>query len=123
MTVKAEIIYNAECPVCAFEINAYRRYAAGRDLPMEFKDLNQADMAAYGLTRDQAARRLYVQHGEELLSGIPAFICLWREMPRYRWLARIIDLPVIRPIACVLYDHVTAPIIYAMHRRRMAKRG
>ena len=123
MTAKTEVIYNAECPGCSFEINAYQRYAAGRDLPMEFTDLNQADMAAYGLSRDQAARRLYVRRGDELLSGIPAFIALWREMPRYRWLARVGDLPCIRPLAAALYDHVAAPLIYGMHRRRMAKRG
>ena len=123
MAVKTEIIYNAECPVCSFEINAYRRYADGRQLPMEFTDLNQGDLTEFGLTREQAARRLYVKRGDEILSGMPAFISLWKEMPRYRWLAFITDLPVLRPITCALYDYVVAPLIYRMHQRRMAKRG
>ena len=112
------ILYNAECPVCRFEIHHYRDYAKGKALPLAFDDLNTADLARWGLTADEAARRLYVAHEGTLSSGIPAFLVLWRQMPRYRWLARLIGLPGIRQLACLAYDWVLAPAIYRWHLRR-----
>ena len=58
-----------------------------------------------------------------LLAGVDAFQALWRRMPRYRWLAGLVDLPVIRPAAILLYDRVLAPalVLYNRIRRRGAR--
>ena len=74
-----------------------------------------------GIDEDTAARRLYVEHEGELLSGIPAFIVLWQQMPRYNWLARLVALPVIKQIAAATYDYLVAPVIYRWHQRRKAR--
>ena len=116
-------IYNADCPICAREIAAYREYAAARDLPLRFQPLQTADLARLGLTPEDAARRLYVIRDGALLSGLPAFVALWSEMPRFRWLARLVSLPLVRPVARVTYDRVLAPALYAAHRRRVARRS
>ena len=115
---RTEILYNAECLVCRYEIDHYRDYAARAGLPLKFDDLNGPDLARWGLTADQAARRFYVLHQGSLLSGIPAFLVLWAEMPRYRWLGRLIGLPGLRQAATRLYDHIAAPLIYRWHLRR-----
>jgi predicted DCC family thiol-disulfide oxidoreductase YuxK len=114
------VLYNASCPVCRFEIDHYAGYAGREALPIRFEDLNRTDLARWGLTRDQAARRLYVRRGDVLLSGIPAFIALWKEMPKYRWLARIVSTPGVHWCACVAYDRVIAPILYHWQRVRYA---
>lgn len=121
-TDQTRVLYNAECPVCSFEIGHYARYAEGRALPLRFDDLNTADLARWGLDADQAARRLHVLKDGALLSGIPAFLVLWAEMPRYRWLGRIVGLPVVREVAEFAYDRVLAPVIYRWHRARMARK-
>ena len=110
------ILYNDTCPVCSFEIDAYRRRAIREGLALQFDTLDHA--ADWGLTPDQAARRLHVSHQGRLLSGIPAFVALWSEMPRWRWLARLTALPGIHGAACLVYDHVLAPILYRAHLRR-----
>lgn len=115
------VLYNANCPVCNFEISHYARYADETGLPIRFDDLNTDARAAWGLDADTAARRLYVHHNGTLTSGIPAFLVLWAQMPRYKWLGRIIGLPVIKQIASVFYDFILAPVIYRWHLRRMAK--
>lgn len=114
------VLYNASCPVCRFEIDHYAAYAGRAALPIRFEDLNATELDRWGLTRDEAARRLYVRRGETLLSGIPAFIALWREMPRYRWLARIVSLPGVHWFASVTYDRALAPILYRWQQRRYA---
>lgn len=120
-----KVLYNDECPVCSFEINHYAAYARREGLPIQFDDLNGPDRAAWnsawGIDEDTAARRLYVEHDGELLGGIPAFIVLWQQMPRYRWLARIVALPGVKQVAAAAYDYVLAPVIYRWHLRRKAR--
>ncbi len=104
--------------MCSFEINHYASYAKTRALPIRFEDLNADDLSDWGLTADQAARRLYVLKEGEMLSGIPAFLALWQDMPRYRILARVVGVPGIRHVACAVYDYALAPLIYRWHKRR-----
>jgi predicted DCC family thiol-disulfide oxidoreductase YuxK len=108
------ILYNDTCPVCRFEIDHYRRAAAG--LPLRFDPLTEA--ACYGLTPDQAARRLHVLHNGELLSGLDAFRAIWASLPRTRWLAHLTGLPVIHPALAFVYNRIAAPLLYRMHLRR-----
>ncbi|SHH98826.1 thiol-disulfide oxidoreductase DCC family protein [Marivita hallyeonensis] len=121
-TSHTRVLFNDDCPVCSFEINHYAAYAQKHDLPIQFDDLNGPARAAWGIDEDTAARRLYVLRDGDLSSGIPAFLVLWREMPRYRWLARVVGLPGITQVASVVYDHVLAPVIYRWHLRRKARR-
>jgi len=120
---ETRVLYNAECPVCSFEIDLYRSYAARQGLALRFDDLNGPSRAAWGLDADTAARRLYVLHEGRLHGGVDAFVVLWRQMPRYRWLARLVGLPGLRQTAGLVYDHVLAPLIYRWHLRRKARLG
>ena len=89
-------------------------------LPLQFDTLDQA--AQWGISPDQAARRLHVLHKGRLLSGIPAFRAVWGEMPHLQWLARLTGRPFIGAAAVTLYDQLLAPLLYGMHVRRQ-KRG
>ena len=115
------VLFNANCPVCSFEIGHYARYCRDAGLPIRFDDLNSDARAAWGIDADTAARRLYVLHEGRLTSGIPAFLVLWAQMPRYRWLGRVVGLPGVRQAASALYDHVLAPLIYRWHLRRLRR--
>lgn len=118
-----EVLYNADCPVCAFEINHYRKHADKHTLPIRFDDLNGAELARWGIAPQQAARRLYVRQGDDLVSGIPAFQRLWAQMPGYRWLAKLTALPVVHPVSVWVYDRVLAPVLYRWHLSRQARRA
>lgn len=121
MTIETRVLYNDECPVCSFEIGHYRGYADKTGLPLRFDALTGPDLARWGVTSDAAARRLHVLKNGEVRTGIDAFVALWVEMPRYRWLARIVDLPVIRPVAALVYDRILAPLLYRAHVRRQRR--
>ena len=114
------VLYNDTCPVCSFEIGAYRRRAIKDGLPLQFDTLDRA--AEWGITPDNAARRLHVLHKGQVLSGIPAFRALWGEMPHLQWLARLTGRRFIGAAAVTLYDQLLAPVLYSMHLRRQ-KRG
>lgn len=121
MTDETRVLYNAECPVCRFEIDHYRTQARNGALPIRFDDLCSGNLAAWGVSKDDAARRLHVLSGGKVLSGIPAFIALWGELPRHRWLGGLVSLPGIRHMATLVYDHIAAPLLYRWHLRRQQR--
>ena len=119
---KTQVLYNAECPVCRFEIDHYRAYAAREGLDIAFDDLNGDGLGRWGIDRDTAARRLYVLDGDRLLGGIDGFLVLWERMPRYRWLSKLVGVPGIYHLACAAYDYVLAPLIYRWHLLRLRRK-
>ncbi len=117
-----EVIYNAECPICRAEVGGHARRAAARGLPVRFTPIAEADLAAHGLTADEAARRLHAVRGGALLRGLDANRAMWAAMPGWRWLSRLTGARPVRPLAAALYERALAPALYALHRRR-ARRG
>lgn len=113
------ILYNDTCPLCRFEIDHYRAAASRDGAPLRFDRLEEA--ARWGLTEDEAARRLHVLRDGRLLSGLEAFRAIWAGLPRWRWLARVTGLPVIRPAIAFLYDRIAAPLLYRAHLRRQRR--
>ncbi|WP_273462777.1 thiol-disulfide oxidoreductase DCC family protein [Sandarakinorhabdus limnophila] len=120
---ETSVLYNAQCPVCQVEVGHYARYVGEAGLPIRFDDLNTDALQRWGIDADTAARSLYVQRDGVIVSGVPAFLLLWSQMPRYRLLAWIVGLPGIRQIASAAYDHVFAPVLYRRHRRRQGRRS
>lgn len=116
---ETEVLYNDACPVCRREVNHYAKLSAQAALPILYDDLGDAErLARWGLSPEQAAKRLHVRKDGQIYAGIPAFIVLWREIPRYRWLARLVSLPGVHGAACLIYDHVLAPLLYRWHVKR-----
>lgn len=117
-----QVLYNARCPVCRKEIEHYARLAQAQKLPLLFSDLNDTKaLSKWNVSKDEAARRLHVKSGDVLLDGIPAFVALWQQIPQYRWLARIVRLPIIYRLSVWTYDFVLAPALYLGHKRRVRK--
>ncbi|WP_318527426.1 thiol-disulfide oxidoreductase DCC family protein [Roseobacter sinensis] len=117
-----DVLYNADCPVCSREIDHYAKLSAAQALPLRYDDLNDASVLhSWGVTADQAARRLHVRQNGTLYVGVPAFVVLWQSLPRYRWLARLVSLPGIYRLAHWTYEGVLAPLLYRSHLRRQAR--
>lgn len=115
------VLYNSKCSICSAEIGHYARYAGKAGLTIQFDDLNIDAWSQWGLDRDKAARRFYVHHDGVLTSGVPAFLALWAQMPRYRLLGKLLGLPGIKQLASAAYDYILAPALYRSHLRRLRK--
>lgn len=123
MTHEIQVLYNARCPVCRAEIAHYAGYVDANGLPVIFQDLNAGGLEHWGISADQAARRLHVRQDGRVLSGVDAFAALWAALPRYRWAARLVALPGLRQVASLMYERVLAPRLYARHLAREARRA
>ena len=113
------VLFNGDCKICSKEICVYQTYGAGRELPIDFKDINAIDLAPFGLTRNETARQLHVIKNYELFKGVKAFVVLWNEMPRYRFLAKIFSLPGVTDVAQFFYYHIIARYLYARDIKRL----
>lgn len=121
MTDKTEVLYNASCPICRREVDHYAKLTQKAALPVSYDDLSDpAKLDAWGISADQAARRLHVRKAGLTYAGIPAFVVLWQDIPQTRWLARLVSLPGIHWLACKIYDHIAAPVLYWLHLRRQS---
>lgn len=107
------VIYNGACSICGPEV-AYYQKAIGDDerANVVFKDIAEDDDPFSANTKYFRRFHVRIEHSEEELSGLPAFIILWQRIPRLRWLARVSSLPVIYQIGCAVYDYVLAPLLY-----------
>ncbi len=118
MTEDMTVIYNDTCPICAREVAGYRRMTQDDAPGIVYAGLSRGDLDRFGLSPAQAARQFHVLHNGRMFRGVPAFALIWDRIPRLRWLARLVRLPVIAWIAGAVYDHILAPALFALHRRR-----
>lgn len=116
-----EILFNGRCPICSAEIAHYQRAAQATGAALHFTDLNTAPLDDWGISPDQAMRRLHARRDGQIVSGFPAFVLIWQALPRWRWLARLVLLPGLRQAVALVYDRIAAPLLYRLHRRRMAR--
>ncbi|MFN4057271.1 MAG: thiol-disulfide oxidoreductase DCC family protein [Roseinatronobacter sp.] len=118
-----DILYNGQCPICSTEIDHYKAAAQACNAPLRFVDLNQTDLADWGLDAESAARRLHVRdHTGALVTGVAAFAAIWQDLPRWRWLARLVMAPGLRHVLDWGYERIAAPLLFKMHQRRQAAR-
>lgn len=110
--------YNANCPVCSAGVAHIRQLTGGsNDLWVDITAQPDA-LTSYGADVEAVKKRLHVIDRQGVLRvGIPAFAALWDETPRYRRLARIARLPVVRQAAAALYE-LLASVLYAWNKRR-----
>jgi len=116
------VLYNGACPICSREIALYQRQARKAQADIVFEDLTTSDLEVWGLSADQARRRLHAREDAQISVGVAAFRALWMRLPGWRWLARLVGLPGVRQIAEVMYDRIAAPSLYRRSCRAQACR-
>ena len=99
------VFYDGKCGLCSREIGHYMKISPPttfiwRDIANEPHHLKKINVS-----QSDALRRLHVsdQTGT-IYVGIDAFIAIWRKLPRWRLLALICSIPVVRSILSLLYN-------------------
>jgi predicted DCC family thiol-disulfide oxidoreductase YuxK len=89
-----QVFYDGGCPVCSREIAFYQaRPDADRFV---WVDINGAPDTILGpdLDREAALARMHVRLADgRLVTGAAAFAAMWRRMPGFRWLGRLLAVP------------------------------
>jgi predicted DCC family thiol-disulfide oxidoreductase YuxK len=116
------VYYNTKCPVCNAGIDwqQNRLVRAARAGTIEFRDINlEPDaLARFGAGIEDVRRRLHAVDADgRLYVGAECAIAIWRATPGDAWLGRLVGLPVVRPIARLVYDRF-ADLLYGCNRRK-----
>jgi len=85
------VYFDGACPVCSREIDLYRRQAGAEAVQwVDVAHCEAADLGA-GLTRTDAIARLHMRRADgTLVSGALAFTELWRALPRWAWVGKLL---------------------------------
>jgi uncharacterized protein (TIGR01777 family) len=119
----SQVYFNGDCSVCNAEMTHYAGIARSQALPIRFIDSTHEPQAfmRYGLRAEHLEGRLYHRDPKgRLTSGLDALMEVWTELPRYRWVARTLALPVLHGAASAAYDLAVAPTLAWNARRRRA---
>lgn len=98
------VFYDGQCGLCSKEINHYRKIAA--EGVFDWQDLTEdvSKLEAYGVSYADGLRFLHATDEQgKLHVGVDAFVLIWKQLKRWRLLARLVSLPVIYPLADLVY--------------------
>ena len=90
--MKTAMFFDGGCPLCSREVAHYRRLDRGDRI--HWVDItNQPEtLSEYGIAYGTAMERLHaLDEDGQIVSGVPAFVAIWRQLPGYRHLARIVE--------------------------------
>jgi predicted DCC family thiol-disulfide oxidoreductase YuxK len=103
--VKLRVYYEGACHLCSREIDHYLRRPGAAEL-IEFVDISDPRFSAEaeGLSGAPILKYMHARRPDgELRVGIEAFLEIWRTLPGYGWLVKLVGNPVVKPLARVGY--------------------
>lgn len=115
---KITVFYDGACPRCVKDRDNYERLDPDHQGQVEWFDITGQGEALRQLGIDPrlALTELHIRNANgEILSELDAYRVLMARVPQYRWLGRLISLPLIRPIASHVYHWLVI--------RRLKKQG
>ncbi|MBK1643252.1 thiol-disulfide oxidoreductase [Thiocapsa imhoffii] len=83
--------FDGGCPLCSKEIAHYRRL--DRQSAIHWVDIlnDGGELAAVGIEPSTAMRRIHAREADgTILTGVPAFVAIWRRLPGYRHAAALV---------------------------------
>ena len=113
---KGKVYYDGNCPICNREINFYKKNIC-KSL-FNWIDINNCSASDFEQNLDFSKthdRFHLINLDNKVLSGVDAFIYLWRYIPSLKFLSLIARLPIIYHFLNILYK------IFLYYRRKKSK--
>ena len=112
-----KVYYNESCNICRAEINHYKKQNIEE---IDWVDITNNVAAENETLKDNKAllRRLHVIKDGKVFDGAKAFLLVWKNIPKYRFLYSIFKLPVIFQIFYLGYE-VIAFFLYIKNRKQI----
>jgi len=99
------VYYDGKCGLCRREIEYYKRVApADRFVWLDIAT-DPASLADLDISQADALRRLHARDASGVVYvGVAAFSAIWQGLNYWRYLAMIVNLPLLKPLAAFTYD-------------------
>ena len=116
-----KVYYNSACPVCNAGIRSQRRRMEARGIrDVEWVDVHTHPelVSEVGAPLEKVRERLHFRSVDGQIDvGADAFTRLWAHTPGQRWLARLWEMPVLKPLMHIAYN-AFARRLYNWNRSR-----
>lgn len=98
------VFYDGQCGLCAKEINHYRNIAPKGHFYWQDIMESSSTLELMGVSLADGLMELHaLDNAGNLHKGVDAFLLIWRHIPKWRVLASVVALPLIRPVAGLVY--------------------
>ena len=98
------VVYDGKCGLCSKEINHYSKMAPPNIFNWQYITESADELNKEGISLSEGLRLLHAKDEEGLVHvGVDAFILIWKQLRRWRILAFLVGLPIIRQIANTAY--------------------
>ena len=71
-------------------------------------------------TPKEIIRRLHLKKNDEILIGVDAFVYIWSQIPKYKFLSIFVKLPIIYHLSKILYE-ILAFLLYLKNYNQIQK--
>ena len=96
---RVTMLYDGSCPLCSREVNHYRKIDRHGAVNWVDIALDQTILNQHNITFEAAMRHLHVLTvNGSIVKGAYAFAEIWRALPYYRYLAKLVSLPGVLPV-------------------------
>lgn len=113
--MKTTMFFDGGCPLCRREVAHYRRLDRGDRIRWVDITSQPGTLSKYGIAYGTAMERLHaLDEDGQIVSGVPAFVAVWRQLPGYRHLARVVEGLRLVPLLDWLYTRFAS----WRHKRR-----
>ena len=98
------VFYDGKCGLCRREIEHYKRIAPQGIFEWVDITITPEPFTSLGFLVNDGLRALHVRDAAQNIHiGVGAFIVIWQQIPRWRVLALLMNLPLIKPLANTIY--------------------
>ena len=112
-----KIFFNNSCSICRSEINVYKKQDIKKLEWIDITGNKNAEKDTQKTAKD-LLRRLHVKSDGKVYSGAKAFIILWKSMPKFKLLGKILSLPILYHLFSLSYE-VAAFFLYLKNKKQL----
>ena len=111
--------FNNSCKICRTEINLYKKQNIKN---IEWVDITDNETAEIETKKDAKSllRRLHIKDGENIIEGAEAFLLIWKNIPKYRLLYKVLKKPIIFNIFSFFYE-IVAFFLFLKNKNQLLK--
>ena len=111
------VFFNNSCKICRAEINIYKKEYIENLNWIDITNNKSAELETKK-TDKELLRRLHVEQDGKIYVGIDAFLLIWKNIPKYKFLYKFFKLPVIYQLFYVGYE-IVAFFLYLKNRHQL----
>jgi len=98
------VYYDDRCPLCSREIEYYKKIPTPAIINWCGISHHICTLEKHGVSYLESLKVLHAINAEgKIYRGVDAFILIWQQLARWKWLALLVNLPVIYHVTKALY--------------------